>query len=148
MSSLVRKLLSHGPFPEDLPIPAINGNDHELVAVRYGNFVMRARSAAVPGFRSFTVRHGRGDEDAITPDDWRRMPLARQRDSPADVLALAPFYWWSGVGRDASTQWATPLGPVKLSTVAIFGLACHRHCHRDSSQEDQQAPDHAFSSNW
>ena len=144
MCSFVRKSLSHDPLPENLPVASADSNDHKLVAMRYWEYVMRARGVAVLGIQGSTVRYGGGDEDAVAPDDRRRMPLARQRDFPADVFALAPFHGRVGVWRDASAKWSTPLRPVTFTDGTIPIVTRERH--RDSSQHYQQEFHHNASS--
>src|SRR5205814_8150676 len=56
-------------------------------------------------------RNRRGKENLLAPHDGRRMPLARQRTLPADVLGLAPLDGRLRVGCHAGAERAAPLGP-------------------------------------
>ena len=47
-------------------------------------------------------------------DDRRRMPFARKRELPTDVLVLAPLQRRVGARRDAGTQGPAPLRPVVI----------------------------------
>ena len=77
---------------------------------------MRARRVVVPWFNLVTIRNGCCDKNMVAPDDGCRMSLAWQRNLPADVFALTPFYRRVGSRRYADAQWTTPLRPV------VFGL--------------------------
>ena len=51
-----------------------------------------------------TERNGGRHEDAVPPDDRRRVAQAGNRDLPADVLGLAPLDRRLAVGRDPRAQ--------------------------------------------
>ena len=63
--------------------------------------------------RHAPIAAGRGDEEAILPDDRRRVAAARHRGTPEHVLGGRPAIDVSRVGREALTARTAPAGPVQ-----------------------------------
>ena len=114
MPGFVRQLLVHRLLPENLAVAAADGQDHELVVMGQGQVVMGARAVRKTRPHGRAIGDGRGEEDAVPPNDRRGMPLARQSRFPADVLALAPHDRRLSVGRHPGGQRSPPLWPEVL----------------------------------
>ena len=82
---------------------------------------------------------GAGQEDAIAPDHRRGAALARQRQLPGDVLAVAPFDRQALLAADAVAVGTAPLRPV-------FGVrgdgAQQQHRPGDQRPADNAARSH------
>src|SRR5262245_48405762 len=63
------------------------------------------------GLTDFARRHGRGQEDSVAPDHWRRETSARNRDLPLDIFSVAEFDR-RGAFRHAVEERASPLRPM------------------------------------
>src|SRR5262249_39392806 len=87
LPGLMRQGLVYRLLPEYLPGLAADGQDREFVALGHAQIVMGA-GAHEAGLDGIAVGDRRGQEEAVAPDDRRGMPLARQRDLPAEVLGL------------------------------------------------------------
>src|SRR5215204_3529529 len=121
MAVVVGRALPGSLLPEDAPRVAVERDDLEGVlavgADAVGVLPLLPLYLVRGGLRAGDDRplDGRGHEDALAPDDGARMPLARQRGLPADVLGLAPFLGEVTLGRDAGAFGAAPLRPVRLT---------------------------------
>src|SRR5262249_29794479 len=91
MTRFVWQFLVYGALPEDFSVAAADGQHHKLVPLGQGQIVMGAWAIRVAGLHGLPVRDRRREEEVLTPDDGRGMPLARYCRLPADVLGLAPL---------------------------------------------------------
>ena len=114
MPTFMRQLLVDGLLPENLPVVPIDREDYELVPMRHRHAIVSPRSPAVPRRQLLTIRHRRCHEDAIPPNNRRRMPFAWQSHLPANILRLAPLDGRVGVRRSPSPQGPAPLRPIRL----------------------------------
>src|SRR5262249_21690839 len=87
-----------------------HGQHCKLVAASPVEIIVSAR-ANESRLDRIAVGNRRGQENAVTPDDWCGMALARQCGLPANVLGLAPFNRRLSVGRDPTEKWSAPLRP-------------------------------------
>ena len=134
----------HFRLPEDVSRFAIYCEDNEVVATVHGEVVMRTGRVVPDGFlESFANRDTRCQENAITPDDRRRVSKARNRCLPRDVLLLAPFDRGIGVRCGPCHQRPTPLRPEPGCTIfsAEAGRELRGNANRDG-KETSNARDH------
>src|SRR5205085_4349299 len=100
VTALVREFLAENFFPENLALLAADGQQQELMAMGDGHIVVRSRRVIVDGLLRLAARDRHGEKNAITKDNWTGMAFARKRDSPTNILLLAPVDGRFGVRRD------------------------------------------------
>ena len=80
-------------------LPSVLGEGEAVVAFVAADGLVAVGERLLPqllavgadGHQHQVVAFGRGQEDAVAPNDRRRAGRARQRQPPGDVLGLAPL---------------------------------------------------------
>ena len=119
-------------LPHDAAGARIERDDLQRVAILHADAVWMEISrpqvvAEVIGSRvsgHALAFDGRGQEDAIVPDDRRRMTAAGDRRLPRDVLVWRPFVGIAGGVRHAAAGRAAPLRPVVAGRADPRGREC------------------------
>ncbi|HEV3078743.1 MAG TPA: hypothetical protein VGY66_03150 [Gemmataceae bacterium] len=100
MPRFVRQLLMHRLLPQDRAVAAADCQDHKLVMVGQEQIVMGAGTFGKARPYGFALGDRRGQENAVSPNNRRGMPLPRKGNFPANIVFLTPFDGRVGVRRD------------------------------------------------
>jgi hypothetical protein len=126
--ALVRPLGTQDALPQDLAVPTVERQDHEVQTAFRKHVVVRSVGMTALAHRTVSLRHGGGDEDPTSPDDRGRVSAPGNRDLPAQVLALTPGERRVAVRRHSGRPRSAPLAPLVLGVRAVpgGGGCCHR----------------------
>src|SRR5262249_495144 len=114
MTRALRRALVYFALPQSLPCLPIYAIDHKAM-LRLRN-VLSLAAEIEPLLRRFdvTAAGDRGEEDAISPHDWRRPTAPWDVGFPGDIFSRAPFVGKRRIIGNAHRLRAAELWPVVI----------------------------------